>query len=321
MKTDSVISVIIAAHNSSSFIRYALDSVSRQTYRSVEAIIIDDGSSDDTGDCVMAFAAQDERFRLISLQDARGPSAARNAGIAAAKGEWIAILDSDDEMPPERLSVLLQEATARSLDLIADNLRIVDFASRARGVLAFPEQWFSAECSRVTLETLIDRDTPGPANSAWPFGYCKPMIRRSFIQNAGVRYREDVRIAEDFLLYSELLARGARFGTCGSTEYLYSVRPDSLSRPKKTRVSDIVRANSILIDDLRRPEGRNRGLLIKRLKLRSSAFWYEQFARSLKTRDLVGMTEAVLKGNPFYLYSRVAHALRLRVCRGGRPDD
>jgi glycosyltransferase involved in cell wall biosynthesis len=88
----------MAAFNEEAFIGEALRSVSAQTYRPVEVIVVDDGSSDRTAE-----VAASHDVRLLRLPHS-GPSAARNAGLAVARGEYWTIFDADDVMPPERLS-------------------------------------------------------------------------------------------------------------------------------------------------------------------------------------------------------------------------
>lgn len=87
------------AYNAEAHLKEALDSVLGQTYRAIEVIVVDDGSSDATADIVQAF--RDVRY---IRQSNRGPSAARNRGIQAAQGEFVAFLDADDVWEPEKLS-------------------------------------------------------------------------------------------------------------------------------------------------------------------------------------------------------------------------
>jgi glycosyltransferase involved in cell wall biosynthesis len=95
------VSVIIPLYNKGLYIRRALDSVFAQTFDDYEVIVVDDGSTDDGPQQVMADS--DLRLRLISQSNA-GPGAARNRGISEAKGEYVAFLDADDEWLPEYLS-------------------------------------------------------------------------------------------------------------------------------------------------------------------------------------------------------------------------
>ena len=98
------ISVVIPAYNAARYIGRALDSVLAQTYKPDEIIVVDDGSTDDTADIVETYSSQ---VRLIRRESA-GASVARNSGINAAKSEWIAFLDGDDEWLPEKLQLQSQ---------------------------------------------------------------------------------------------------------------------------------------------------------------------------------------------------------------------
>jgi len=103
------VSIIVPLYNKAPHVRRALDSIAAQTFADFEAIIVDDGSTDDGAAIVANYS--DARFRLIRQANA-GPGAARNAGIAQARGELIAFLDADDEWLPEFLyeSVRLLES-------------------------------------------------------------------------------------------------------------------------------------------------------------------------------------------------------------------
>ena len=94
------LSVIIPVYNMTRYLRECLDSVAAQSYPDWEAICIDDGSTDDSGAILDEYVAKDPRFRVIHKKNAGVPSA-RNDGIAAAQGEWVAFIDSDDSVKSE----------------------------------------------------------------------------------------------------------------------------------------------------------------------------------------------------------------------------
>jgi len=107
------VSVIIPAYNSEKFIRRAIDSVLAQTHPAAEIIVVDDGSTDNTGEIVQSYGPPVQYLH----QENAGPGAARNAGIRAARGDWIAFLDHDDEWLPEKLQVQL-DLLQRHPDLV-----------------------------------------------------------------------------------------------------------------------------------------------------------------------------------------------------------
>ncbi len=96
-----LISVIIPTYNRAYCLKRAIDSVLTQTFQNYELMIVDDGSTDETQKVLKAY--QDERLRIFTLAKNRGVSASRNVGIAKAKGQWVAFLDSDDEWLPQKL--------------------------------------------------------------------------------------------------------------------------------------------------------------------------------------------------------------------------
>ncbi len=104
--TDLDISVVIPAYNCGPYLRRAVESALSQSFRPREVIVVDDGSTDDTAETAKTYG---ERIRLI-VQENSGASVARNRGIEAARGEWIAFLDGDDEWLENHL-----ELTARVL--------------------------------------------------------------------------------------------------------------------------------------------------------------------------------------------------------------
>ena len=107
-------SVVIPTFDRANLVRRAIASVLAQTIEDFEIIVVDDGSTDNTGEVVRAFG--DPRIQLVRLTENRGPAAARNAGIAAARGELISLLDSDDEYLPtflERTHATLAQTDSR----------------------------------------------------------------------------------------------------------------------------------------------------------------------------------------------------------------
>jgi succinoglycan biosynthesis protein ExoU len=211
--------VIIAAYNAEATLERAVRSALAQPCVA-QVCIVDDGSSDGTRRVAEYLAASDTRVTLL-VQENAGPSAARNAAIDTVGSPWIAILDADDYMLGERLAAL--HAHAAGADFIADAL--VRVAGDA------PPPPIKSELSPIRLgfEDFVLGNL-GARTGPLDLGYLKPMFRREFLEQHQLRYRDDMRLGEDYELYARALVLGARFLTCGPAGYISVERSGSLSK-------------------------------------------------------------------------------------------
>src|SRR5688572_5767710 len=104
-----LVSVVIPTYNYGHLVAEAVDSALAQTYPAVEVLVVDDGSTDDTWDRLARYG---DRIRCVRQANA-GLSAARNTGIRAAHGEYVALLDSDDAFHPRKLDLQMRYLTSR----------------------------------------------------------------------------------------------------------------------------------------------------------------------------------------------------------------
>jgi succinoglycan biosynthesis protein ExoO len=206
----------MANYRGADHLEAAIRSVLGQTHQRVELIVSDDASDDDSCAIVRRIAAGDPRVRLIEAATNGGPSRARNAALAVAGGEWVAIVDADDLMQPDRLSRMLDAARHHSADAVADDqLAFGETAeSGARPMFAAlvgeGPAWIGAG-------DLLREETP--AARAAPLGYLKPLIRRAMLD--ADPYDESLRNGEDFDLYLRLVLEGARLLLVPDATYLY----------------------------------------------------------------------------------------------------
>ncbi len=121
-----LVSVVIPAYNRSNTIVSCLRSVQEQTYKNWEAIVVDDGSVDTTCEEVERLAREDNRIRMIRHESNKGAQAARNSGIYAARGEWIAFLDSDDQFLPNSIESRLHVAMEQKVAVVHSSAFIVE---------------------------------------------------------------------------------------------------------------------------------------------------------------------------------------------------
>lgn len=212
------VSVIVAAHNAEALLERAVTSVLTQTVADTEVIIIDDASTDRTASIAEDLEQRDPRVRHLRLATNSGPGTARAAGLEAAIGEWIAVLDADDVMRPDRLEILLREADCHSADVVADNLTLVDPATLTQSGIAFP---IGAEDRLIVdAQTFMRNSVPGGRVN---LGWMQPMMCASWLRRHEITWR-DIRHAEDMLLMMELLLSGARVLLLGVPAYHYTTR-------------------------------------------------------------------------------------------------
>ena len=112
-----LISVIVPVYNVESYVAECIESIQNQTYMNLEIILVDDGSTDASGDICDKYAAYDERIQVIHKENA-GVSAARNTGIESANGDYIGFVDSDDYIAPTMYEDMLKLMVEHDLDII-----------------------------------------------------------------------------------------------------------------------------------------------------------------------------------------------------------
>lgn len=117
MKNNDLISVIIPVYNVERFVAQTLDSVLEQTYENWEAILVNDGSTDNSLEILQKYAKKDARFKIINKQNEKLP-AARNDGLKKAVGEYITFLDADDIWYPQFLEFMLQAMKTENADVV-----------------------------------------------------------------------------------------------------------------------------------------------------------------------------------------------------------
>lgn len=234
------LTILIPALNAASFIGRAIASALMQQGVSLEVLVIDDGSSDGTGSAAELAAAGDGRLRVVRRAVNGGPAQARNIGIDRALGDWIAVLDADDAFAPGRLRRLLDLATAERADIVADNFW---FYSASRDEVSAP-----ALLERPGLETLTPVSFVArarPFGEEADFGLLKPLFRRAFLLEHALRYPEDVRHGEDFLLILDGLLVGGKYVFTREPGYLYTSRDSGRSRTKVDYDSQIATARKL----------------------------------------------------------------------------
>jgi succinoglycan biosynthesis protein ExoO len=225
-------SVLIPAYNVSGIIERAIRSAAAQTTPPLEILVVDDCSTDNTVDVVKALARDIPSIRLLSTHANSGPSAARNVGLRAAQGDWIALLDSDDAWKPGRLERLSEVASATSADFVADNLVMWDLVADAQVKPFYYD--LPEEQRQITLIDMFEADDNFNFSKT-SFALMKPVYRREFIIKCNIQYNQGMRVGEDFNFYVESLFNGAKVILINEAYYIYSMPHSPSGRSPHSR--------------------------------------------------------------------------------------
>lgn len=272
------VSVVMPAYNAERFIRFAIRSALAQTLRDLELIVIDDGSSDATVAIVEEEAALDPRVVLLRMERNSGPGAARNRGFTVGRGRWIALLDSDDLMAPDRLERLIDLGERLNTDMVADNL--VRFASLDGALIPH-----LAEDSDFTLDAARYLRLNLFYEGSHHHGLLQPVIRTEALRRSGQAYNEQLRMMSDDELHVRLLLEGLRMHVHNRPTYFYRLHEGGISQglPRRRHVADLLEASRRVLAHYRSKPVAD--LLVRRCRAFERAIDYLDFIAALKQRD------------------------------------
>ena len=204
---------------------------------------------------------------------------------------------------------MAREAERRSLDMFADNLALRSETGEDLGT-AFAETELQGQ-EPVSLELFLSNDIPYMQPVG--IGYCKPIVKRQFVADHGIRFRTDISCAEDLLFYVECLIAGARFSFSKTAGYLYTVRPNGHGTAFNLQASRVNRLITGMARD-RRPSA------LPVLRTRQRAIDYVAFQKSLRARRYSEVLTSVRRLPPWMVvrYAAVAAMNRTRRLGIGR---
>lgn len=209
-----IISVIMSSYNSEKYIGKAIESILSQTYKNFELIIIDDCSKDQTVEIIKDYCASDSRIKLITSKNNCGSAEARNKGIKISKGNYIAIMDSDDVATKDRLKIQLE------------------FLKNNPDIFLLAGSWNYIDENGKILYSKVNNFSPEKIGKELPY---KSMIHNPtvmFRNNHSTYYRAKFKYAQDRDLWLRLLSDGKCMRVIPDILLNYRVNPDSVSIQK-----------------------------------------------------------------------------------------
>ena len=207
----NLISVVVPVYNAGPYLRQCLDSIAAQTYSHMEVILVDDASTDGSGQICKEYAERDERFQYVRFPANRGPTAARNEGVGRAAGAFLSFVDADDYVEPDLLEKLYRSLTESGADIStcgADGIRLESGPARTY--------------SRAEAVCCLAKGAPFN-HVPWGKLYCAELAR-------ACPFDENVFYSEDLLFLYEALKRSEKVSCIPDVLYHYVSREGSQMR-------------------------------------------------------------------------------------------
>ena len=237
MAKEELISVIVPVYNVRPYLEKCFDSIARQSYQNLEIILVDDGSTDGSGELCENLSKRDGRVRVIHKKNG-GLGSARNAGMDAARGELLSFVDSDDWIEPGMYESLSGIMCRENAQIIACGIKRVS----ETGEVSYYQDNLKERSVYTREEALIEL----PKNERLSNSMCNKLFRRETIQ--GLHINEQIYY-EDNPFTPQCIARAGRIAYTAEPFYCYFERAGSISRKSfSVREFDRVTADRMRLD-------------------------------------------------------------------------
>lgn len=220
-------SIVVPVYKVSSYLRDCVDSVLNQSFKDIELILVDDASPDDCPRICDEYAAKDERVNVVHLEKNSGLSAARNAGIGAATGEYFLFLDSDDFYCDGNLQSLAEYIHRKpGVQVVFLSFRYYQTSMKRvyRVISPITNNLDKKRGQDFLLQLAHD-------NSLIPQVGTK-LVKADFLHEFKLYFRDDRKYIEDYDWTHNIMSNNANWGACDFPHYMYRVREGSLTSPE-----------------------------------------------------------------------------------------
>lgn len=210
-----LVSIIVPTYNVKHYIRECIDSILNQTYKNIEIIIVNDGSTDNSMYMINDYITSIDKIKVIN-QENQGLSAARNSGIEKANGKYIAMIDSDDKIKPDFIKNLVKTAMQTNADIVRGSFR--DFHGN------IPAGWVAdfvtdPNTGPQVLDQFLDQNTS--------FVVWSSLYSREFLNNNNLRFTPGILLEDGDFTCRAYMAAGVVI-TTQYTDYMYRIRSGSI---------------------------------------------------------------------------------------------
>lgn len=220
-------SIIIPVYNVAPYLRECLDSVLTQTFTDWEAICVDDGSTDDSGEILDEYAARDQRFRVFHQRNA-GVSVARNKALDEARGEWIWFVDSDDRIKPYAMERFTSYESKADLNYFGMDFLYADGCVKTCKY----KRIVKTRIDEISSKELVEMTRC--AMGVDFFGYTwNKIFKREIISKMSIRFEINVSLWEDALFTLRFLSYADTFSVLPEILYEYRCLPTGLTNRRQ----------------------------------------------------------------------------------------
>jgi succinoglycan biosynthesis protein ExoO len=293
-KDDIEVSIIMPNFNCAPYVEHSIRSAMAQTVPGIEVIFVDDCSTDESAARARAVAADwPDRVRVFVQDRNQGSAAARNRALTEARGRWLAVLDSDDLIYPDRIRSMIALAEEKGADIVSDDmLTFYDDHSRPpHRLLVGP---FSEGDRWVSLSTFVEENRFYAKNTA--LGYLKPVIRADRWREAGVFYDETLRLAQDYDFVLRLLEAGLTYLVSPRPWYFYRKHTASNSHRTKPGHVEALYASDLRFRDRLKPEDvETRAALDRREVSILDTLAFDRLVQAVKAKDFAAAAKVAVE--------------------------
>ena len=214
------ISVIIPIYNVEKYLKRCIDSVLLQEGISMEIILVDDGSTDSSGQICNKYATSHSNIRCLHINNA-GPATAKNKGYDVAKGNYVAFIDSDDEIKQDMFSIMLKSGYQHNADIVCCNYIQVDEEGNISHTKHTDQEYVLTQDEALKAILIKDKIY----SQCWTKIYKLETMRKN-----GVRNTEGLKTEEDFIFNIQAFACSKTVCIVDKPLYIYTHRSKSLSK-------------------------------------------------------------------------------------------
>ena len=233
------ISVIVPVYNTEQYLNRCIDSILVQTFTDFELLLIDDGSTDNSGVFCDEYAVKDKRVKVFHKENG-GVSRARNLGIENAQGEYLSFIDSDDYIRPTMYEELIAVADNYKVDLVVSNIE------QNGKILTNKTPSFTKLDKQYIHDNILPYFTYNDTLGAG--AYTTMLIKRSVLSEHGVRFYEDFAFQEDTMFVINVYANISSMYYVPKVFYEYTTHPTGLyAAYRKGDGANFVKARKIML--------------------------------------------------------------------------